>query len=422
MSRLFIDDGLPANGTKKVMLATPVYQNTDASYTFAMSKSRMALQEAGINSAYLLFSGNCHCDDSRNKIVQEFLASDCTDLVFLDADVSWDEKDLVSLCGYNFPVVGGVYGYRREGTAESMPYRSKEGATIDNGLIEVEGLPTGFMKIRRHVLQKIADESPFFYQKNDNVNKIPLIFERTLVDGVRWGGDLNFCNKVRKHGWQIMACTEFRLGHVGVYASQDSLGAFIRRTEGTTINHVSNLIKEGKERHRDLTEALDYIGNPWGANLEILMIAIAAARKADGPIIETGSGLSTVLMAAATDQTVFAIEHDDFYADKLKQLAAQAGVNNIAIVRCSIKDGWYDIEEDLKVLPERFAVGLNDGPPRTLGDRMKFFDVLGDKVDFIIADDADHKGYADQLTEWANTSNRDIVFPQHRSAVIKEAA
>lgn len=418
MSRLFVDDGPKATG-KKVMLATPVYDSPDASYTFAMSKSREALSKAGIQSAYILFSGNCHVDDSRNKLVQEFLNSDCTDLVFLDADVSWDEKDLVTLCNHDLPVVGGVYGFRREGS-DGMPFRSKDGAFINDGLIEVLGLPTGFMKIQRRVLENLKEQSPSFYSKNDNKNPIPLIFERTLENGVRWGGDINFCNKVISNGHKIYGCTEFRLGHTGSYSSQDSLGAFIRRQNDITVAVVADKIKRGVETHQDLMEAIDFVNNPWGACLEIMMIAVAAARKADGPIIESGCGLTTVLMAAATDHMVYCIENDKYYADKMKDMALRAGVTNITIIHAQIKDRWYDLEG--LDLPSRFAVGLNDGPPRALGDRMKFFDVLSDRISFIISDDADDKEYAQKLTEWANARNCEIIFPDFRAAIIREKA
>ena len=117
MSRLFIDDGFPAEGGDKVMLATPVYQDPDASYTFAMSKSREALHKAGIRSAFVLFSGNCHVDDSRNKIVSEFLNSDCTSLVFIDADVATCEaRDPKGL--YRRARAGDI----KEFTGVSAPY------------------------------------------------------------------------------------------------------------------------------------------------------------------------------------------------------------------------------------------------------------------------------------------------------------
>ena len=210
------------------MLATPVYDSPDSSYVFAISKSREALSRAGILSSYLLLSGGVHVDDNRNTITKDFLESDCTDLVFLDADVSWQSQDLVKLCQYDLDVVGGVYPYRRKdprNTSNKMPVRMKPGAEIVDGLLEVDGLPTGFLRIRRHVLETLAEDAGKF-EKNGEY--YPLIFERTVYDGQRMGGDINFCRKWQEEGGKLYASTEMRLGHIAKQVITDSLGASMR--------------------------------------------------------------------------------------------------------------------------------------------------------------------------------------------------
>ena len=168
------DLGKPADG-QKVMLATTSYDSPDAAYTFSMHRSRQALAEADINSAYSLLVGNCHVDDARNQMVQEFLLTDCTDLVFLDADVSWQPEDLVRLCRHDCDIVGGVYPYRREDKPDQIPARLKAEAEICDGLLEVEGLPTGFMRIRRTVLEQMAAQASS-YETHDGRGRAPLLF------------------------------------------------------------------------------------------------------------------------------------------------------------------------------------------------------------------------------------------------------
>jgi len=402
------------------MLATTAYDCPDASYTYSIASSREAMTAAGIQSAYVLLSGNCHVDDARNSVVHEFLQSDCTDLVFLDADVSWDDGDLVALCQYDLDLVGGVYCYRREDVRAKggMPYRFLPGAKPKDGLLEVEGLPTGFMRLRRVVIETLAEQSRTFDSAKDRRDGVPLIFERTLEDGTRWGGDLNMCNKWRATGGKIYAATEMRLGHVCKTVLVDSLAANLRRASGQTLRHVADCIRSGTEEPGLYTEAMEFVDNPWGADEEVLMLSVGIARQADGPIIEAGSGLTTVLMAAATKETVFCIEHDPVFAGRLKALSASAGVTNIAIVRCDIKDGWYDISEDADSLPESFALGLNDGPPRQLGDRMRFFDVFGARCKIILADDADDPDYAKKISKWGKSKGRAVKFPDLRAAII----
>ena len=413
MSYLFQDVGPKAAG-QKVCLATTAYDNPDASYTFSIGRSREALSEAGIQTAYFLLAGNCHVDDARNTIIQEFLASDCTDLVFLDADVSWKPRQLVRLCQNDKDLVGGVYPFRRGDKRGDMPVRMLAGAEVKDGLLEVEGLPTGFLRIKRHVLETLVRDVPHFTK---NGARVPILFERTF-DGVdRWGGDLNFCNRWRATGGKIYADVEMRLGHTAKIILNDSLGAVMRRRAGVTLKHICDKIKAGQETVHDMTEAREYVGNEYGALEDVLMMSVRLVRQATGPIIETGSGLTTVLMAAATKNTVYCLEHHALHAAQLKQLAAEAGVGNIGLCECRMKDRWYD-PNDMDGLPEHFSVGLNDGPPRTVGSRMGFYEYFGGRVDTIIVDDADDAAYADELTIWADSENRTITFIEPRAALI----
>lgn len=422
MSSLYIDAGPSASG-QKVMLATTAYDSPDASYTFSIARSREALSKAGIQSAYLLLTGNCHVDDARNTVVRDFLASDCTDLVFLDADVSWEPEHLVQLCRYDRDLVGGVYPFRRDGGGkEGMPVRNKRGCYVPDadGLLEVEGLPTGFMRIRRHVLETLAADAETF--RKDDSRPIPLIFERGIFEGGRLGGDIGFCMKWAAKGGKVYAAAEMRLGHCGKQVIKDSLAASLRRQAGETLRHVAGLIREGRETEDTYWEALKAVNNPWGAQVDILSLSVLLARKAKAPIIEAGSGLTTILMAAATDQTVWCIEHSENFARQLELMARQAGVRNIALVTAPLKDGWYDIADDLPQMPGQYSIGLIDGPPRVMGDRMKFFDVFGDRCEIFLADDANDAGYAAKLTSWAEGHNRPIQIDDHRAAVILQRA
>ena len=396
------------------MLATVAYDAPDASYAFSIQRSRQALSLVGIASAYVLLSGNCHVDDARNTVVQEFLLSDCTDLVFLDADVSWETAALITLCLYDADIVGGVYPFRRESIRDNMPVRMIEGITEpdENGLIEVDGLPAGFMRIRRDVIAAMAQSAQSYWNKRDRRSKVPILFERTFENGNRWGGDLEFCRKWRQLGGKVHAAYEMRLGHTAKTILKDSLGAALRRQASQTLGYVATEIRLGSEDLGLFSEARDYCANAYSALEDTLALCVLLARKADGPIIETGSGLTTVLMAAATDQAIYCIEHDRVWAEQLRQWVAEAGVTNIGLCLCPIKDGWYDLSD--MDLPDRFALGLNDGPPRSLGSRMGFFERF--ECDTIIADDADDPGYMKAIREWAGPRRVDLV---ERAAIIR---
>lgn len=419
MSNLFYDGG-PAAAGQKVMLATVAYDSPDAGYTFSMQKSRQALSQAGIQSAYLLLSGNCHVDDARNIVCQEFLLSDCTELVFLDADVSWEPECLVELCEYDCDIVGGVYPYRRE-EKKNMPLRMIEGVfePDENGLLQVEGIPAGFMRIKRHVIEHLAKDADKFWNNPDRRSEVAILFERHYHEGTRWGGDLHFCNKWRATGGKVFSAYEMRLGHTAKAIITDSLGAALRRQRGQTLRYVADKVREGSNDMELLSEALRLLENPYGALADLLLLAVLSARTADGPILEIGSGLSTILMAAAApQQIVFCIEHDPIWAARLKEMAYAAGTTNINLCTQPIKDGWYDLS-DIE-LPGRFALALVDGPPRQFGSRMPFYERLASRCDAIVVDDVDDSTYADEVTTWAAQNGCRVDFVPERAALIRK--
>lgn len=421
MSRLFMDDCPQGFNSKCVMLATPAYDSPDASYMFSLQASRMALQEAGIPACYLLLSGNCHVDDSRNSIVREFLASECTDLVFLDADVSWEADSLVKLCQIELKpcdIVGGVYPYRRNGVTDipvlQLSEEERQKSPARDGLVEVAGLPTGFMRISRPVLETLAGKAPHF--RNKAGVSIPLIFERTIKDGVRYGGDIGFCLKVRSLGGRCYAAAEIRLGHVTKSIRWGSFASAMRAQSGDTIRYVTHRIKHGGFTPDLLQEAIEQVGNPWGAPDELLAVAIGLARKADKPILEMGSGLSSVLMAAATNQEVHCLEHSMEFAHRTQAMADTAGLSNVEIYVHPLQNGFYKVPE---TLPPEFSFVLVDGPPRGVGNRSMFAERLPVIPDTLLFDDADSHVFKVWADGYAKQTGRSIItLPSERTMLM----
>lgn len=420
MSDLFYEEGQPAHSGRKAMLATTSYDAPSAPYTFAIARSREALHEAGIKTAYLLLCGNCHVDDARNAVVREFLESDCTELVFLDADVSWEPKDLVQLCGRDKDMVGGVYPYRRDG-GEGMPVRMMDSQKFDaDGLLEVEGLPTGFLKIKRHVLEKIAAQSPKYW---DKVYKTALVFDRPDPDseGTRWGGDIAFCRKWAALGGKMFADAELRLGHEGKMILRDSLAAHIRRLSGTAFAHIVPRIRDGIESEHDYNEIFKACGNPYAADGGVLALLVGVARKCRGPIIETGSGLSSVLMGAVSDSQVYALEHSQQYAAATVAMCEDAGVGNVGVCYAPMRDDWYDL--GAFDLPVKFALGFCDGPPRMFGTRMRFFEQVASRCTAIVVDDAkSDMNYLRQVQAWADANGRTLQLFGRAALILKTQA
>ncbi len=367
MSRRLYRPGPPAEGRQKIFVATPAYRDVGSNFAYALAQSMAALERAEIPHELEIFTGNCHVDDSRNSLVRTFLQSDCTDLVFLDADLRWEPDDLLGLIAYEADIVGASYPLKQPD--EVFPVQYLDDGPLQaspQGLIEVAGLPTGFLRIRRHVLKAMAEATPYFHVKDDK-GLVPLIFQRQLDGNLRIGGDYGFCRQARHLGYRIWAAPEIWLEHSGEHEWTGSLGAHLRRINGIGITAALSAIRNGTETPATFMELVRIWGNPWAADSDFLSAAALLAREARGPILECGSGLTTLVMAAANpDVPIWALEHDPLWAGRVGNEARAHAFENVRLHCAPLRDGWYVPPQDM---PREFALVLCDGPPRELGHR-----------------------------------------------------
>lgn len=365
-------------------LATPVVENITPAYTVSLFKSCLALQEAGIPVQYEVFAGNCHVDDSRNRLVRDFLESDCQEFVFIDADLRWDASDLIRLIDAPQDVVGGTYPFKQ--AEEGYPVRTLPGPIIEkNGVVEVEAIPTGFMKIKRHVLEEMVCDVPGFTVKNEvNRKLIPVLFERGLVDVNRWSGDYNFCRKWRERGGKIHLIPDMRFEHFGVEKWTGRYTSYLQKKRKTPLQEQLSQISHCQEDENTMIDLVLAWGNPkFTVGPEFLSVAMMIARESR-TILECGSGLSTLVLAAANPEAeITTLEHDINWATYTRDQAEKHGLK-VNVVYSPIVDygdfKWYAHEP--KGVYDFVAV---DGPPRSIGRRgiemVKFKKILIDDAE-----------------------------------------
>lgn len=381
---LYRRNDAPAN-VQRVFLAVAAYQGLSAGFTYALFHTAQALQAAGIESELAIYSGNCNVDDSRNRLVRDFLNSNCTDLMFFDADLGWFARDVVQIVQYDRDVVAGIYPKKHGDDGYPVILMPGEIWSDRDGLIEVQCVPTGFLRIKRHVLQALADASEWFNSKNDADGGIPCIFDREIHDGQRWGGDYVFSRKWRAMGGKIHIAPHMRFEHSGEHTWTGCVGSWLRQKNGLGLVDGLQAIREGRETIDHLVDLFDAYANPYAATPALLAALALTARNARGPILECGAGLSSLVLAAATKHDVHTLEDNPIYADQVTTEAKRHGIDNL-FVHCGISDdGWYDT----RTLPrERWALVFVDGPRRAGGKRSMVFDKVDLSGSAVIIDDA----------------------------------
>lgn len=207
----------PQEGCERVFIATPastIYSNYMASIVRAMP----LLIFGGVPADFYLLSGHAHVDDARNVCVGAFLKTNCDALIFVDADVGFPAEALLRLARHKGDIVAGVYP--RKEVARSWPVKFEDGAVLEegeDGLVRegIAGLPTGFMKISRRVLEAMAEIDPRRF--TDAGVEAPIIFERGFHNGERTSGDYEFCLKAKTLGFELALDPHLPFTHRGEF-------------------------------------------------------------------------------------------------------------------------------------------------------------------------------------------------------------
>lgn len=96
-------------------VATPAYDGrvlTD--YTISLAESVQFATLHGIQTTAAVMGNGAFIELARNTFLQLFLATDCTHLFFIDADLRWDAKAYAGMLTSGHPICAGIYPKRQD--------------------------------------------------------------------------------------------------------------------------------------------------------------------------------------------------------------------------------------------------------------------------------------------------------------------
>jgi hypothetical protein len=220
----------------RILIATPFYQVSGFSpYIRSLAHTIiMLLKETDVDVDFMELSGDSYIDRARNTIAHEFLKTDRTHLVFIDSDMSWNLEGFLRLMIADVDIVGAGYPCKNNWDFYSCALNChSDGRPIvnENGLISAQGIPTGFMKIRRNVFEKIAEAYPDDYymiggEKHHNY------FGRMIVNGNNLGEDISFCYRWTQAGGAIWVEPRVTINHYGIEAHTGNYHEYLCKLPG----------------------------------------------------------------------------------------------------------------------------------------------------------------------------------------------
>jgi hypothetical protein len=161
------------------------------------------------------------------------------------------------------------------------------------------------------------------------------------------------------------------------------------------------------------------------ADADFLMLVAQHASGSQGPILECGSGASTLVAAAYGSHPSYSLEHIPGWAERVRDALQEGGLNatvfDSPLVERSTYD-WYDIPTEL---PHGFWLVICDGPPGTTrGGRYGLLPELVDRVSgaVILLDDANRSGEKATLQRWRAEFGARVIEAGRHALVYVPAA
>ena len=170
------------------------------------------------------------------------------------------------------------------------------------------------------------------------------------------------------------------------------------------------------ENGTPLPDVLAALGQAWGddgfrAVGGYLEEVARFAREVRGPVLEIGSGLTTLILGALVARRgipVWTLEHHPQFFGYTEQTLKRVGLANVHLTLAPLRDygefSWYD--PPLDKLPRDFSLVIADGPPGDIkGGRFGLLPVLRSHFApevVVLLDDAERAKEKVVLEKWKN--------------------
>ena len=239
-----------------IFIATPMYGGmTTGYYCQSLVNTTAVMRANDIDMSFSCMFNESLIQRGRNALAHGFLnKKEATHLMFIDADIRWNPADIVPMIDADKDIICGIYP-KKEINWHGVEQAVKDGVPVDQlktrtgslvvNLVDYAGTVTvpahepveiwnggtGFMLIKREVLEGMADKVSSYVNDvtimNGNIGDSRIIeyFACSIEPETQrlLSEDYHFCYMARKNGYKVWAAPWVRLGHLGSYLFEGGL-------------------------------------------------------------------------------------------------------------------------------------------------------------------------------------------------------
>ena len=202
------------------MIGSPSYDGRiDVWYTNSLVNTIKEAIPRDIEIIPIWVSFDALIQRARNDTIKIAIDMDVDDLIFIDTDIEWSPDHFFKLLDYPHDVVGGTY--RKKGDKEEYVLKQLAVTPPDPqyGLLEVDGLGTGFVKFSRNAINYLWDNSRSYLDPKDNQER-RMVFDVIIHNQSLMSEDIYAFKVLKDGGFGIYLDPTITCNHVGPYKFQ----------------------------------------------------------------------------------------------------------------------------------------------------------------------------------------------------------
>ena len=200
------------NGMRKILIGTPMYDGR-LELEFMMSLFQ-TMELCALNDIQMTLKTVVGCSliqKARDELFRLAYEAEVDDLIFIDSDQGWSQKDFGKLISPTVDVIGGAVISKNDLVHYNVKTFDKK-YDFFHGLIDARAVGTGFMRISKRAI-KMMWEASEEYKDGDTVYRH--VFETKVVNGNLLGEDVCFCQKWRDMGEKVYVHPDINIAHIG---------------------------------------------------------------------------------------------------------------------------------------------------------------------------------------------------------------
>lgn len=253
-----------------IYILTPCYGgNCSVQYMTSLIKTIQVLNNMNIKFFVEFTQNESLISRARNNLIAKAMTNkESTHFMFIDSDISWNPIEIIKLIVRDKDLVGGIYPLKtlnldnikniKNIENKSISDIKKElikfnfnainngNAEIKDSCLEVKHIATGFMMIKRAVIESLQKSYPYTkyvddigYLNNTEDENAFALFDTNVEYGHYLSEDWLFCERWKSIGGKVFCDITIGLSHTGSYSFEGKLYDKLFPKKDTEINENS---------------------------------------------------------------------------------------------------------------------------------------------------------------------------------------